>query len=76
MNNTRDELPPPSIVMLFTKHVLARVPFCKSTLHTMVLRGDFPAPKKVGLRRNAWLSSDVDAWLLSWAAAPKRTVSP
>jgi prophage regulatory protein len=37
----------------------------RSTLHEAVRRGDFPAPVRVGTRRIAWRSEDVQRWIES-----------
>lgn len=34
----------------------------RSTLIRMWLRGEFPAPKKIG-HNNFWLQQEVDAWI-------------
>lgn len=34
----------------------------RSTLIRMWLRGEFPAPKKIG-HNNFWLEAEVDAWI-------------
>lgn len=34
----------------------------RSTLIRMYLRGQFPAPKKIG-GKNFWLESEVDGWI-------------
>lgn len=34
----------------------------RSTLIRMWLRGEFPAPKKIG-NNNFWLEQEVDAWI-------------
>lgn len=39
------------------------IPHCRQHLHRLIKAGEFPRPVKVGLARNAWLESEVDAWL-------------
>jgi excisionase family DNA binding protein len=39
------------------------IPWSRPTILRMVAEGKFPAPKPYGLRRTAWLKSDLDAWL-------------
>lgn len=34
----------------------------RSTVDRMIKSGDFPAPKRIGLRAVAWLSSDLARW--------------
>lgn len=36
-----------------------------STLRDAVKRGEFPAPYKLGIRRIAWKSDEVTAWIAS-----------
>jgi predicted DNA-binding transcriptional regulator AlpA len=48
--------------MLSIKHVLARVPFSKSTLLRMAETGQFPRPHKVSSGRVAWFEEDVLSW--------------
>ena len=42
--------------------VLARVGFGRSHLYSLVSRGLFPQPLKLG-RIAAWRSSDIDSWI-------------
>lgn len=48
--------------MLSIKHVLARVPFSRSTLLNMVEIGQFPRPHKISSGRVAWFEEDVQSW--------------
>ena len=34
----------------------------RTTLRRRILRGDFPAPIRVGPRNIAWLKTEIDAW--------------
>jgi prophage regulatory protein len=34
----------------------------RTTIHRLVKSGDFPAPKRLGVRAVGWLSSDVARW--------------
>jgi prophage regulatory protein len=43
--------------------VLARVGIGRSTLYSMIQRGAFPAPLKLGTRAVGWLSTDVNAFI-------------
>jgi prophage regulatory protein len=36
---------------------------CRSHVHAMASRGDFPAPVKLGSRASAWIESEVLEWL-------------
>ncbi|MBY3054472.1 AlpA family phage regulatory protein [Rhizobium leguminosarum] len=39
------------------------ITFEDTQLRELVKIGKFPKPVKMGLRRNAWLESDIDAWI-------------
>jgi prophage regulatory protein len=34
----------------------------RTTIHRLVKSGDFPAPKRLGVRAVGWLTSDVARW--------------
>jgi prophage regulatory protein len=34
----------------------------RTTIHRLVKAGDFPAPKRLGVRAVGWLSSDLARW--------------
>jgi prophage regulatory protein len=36
---------------------------CRSHVHAMVSRGDFPAPIKLGSRASAWVEGEVLQWV-------------
>ena len=41
-----------------------------ATFYRRVLRDPtFPKPFKIGLRKNAWLRTDIEAWIMARAAA-------
>jgi prophage regulatory protein len=48
--------------MLSIKHVLARVPFSRSTLLREVERGGFPKARAIAPSRVAWFEDEVEAW--------------
>jgi prophage regulatory protein len=39
------------------------VTFGDSQFYELINRGLFPKPVKIGLRRNAWVESEIDAWM-------------
>jgi len=43
--------------------VFGRVGFCRSYVHKLILKGEFPQPIKLGQRASGWLESEIDAWL-------------
>lgn len=36
---------------------------CRSHIHAMAARGDFPKPVKLGTRASAWIEAEVLQWL-------------
>lgn len=49
--------------------VLAYIPMSRSAIYAALDRGEFPRPFKLGERKNGWLKSDIDAWLIARAKA-------
>ncbi|WP_081063119.1 AlpA family phage regulatory protein [Burkholderia stagnalis] len=45
------------------KQVVAKVGLGQSTIYRMIADGEFPKPFEIMPKRNAWLESDIDAWL-------------
>lgn len=41
----------------------------RSSIYAYVAAGDFPAQRRLGQRRVAWLASEVRAWIVSRPAA-------
>ena len=39
------------------------VPLSRSHIYSMISKGQFPAPIKLGPRASAWLASEIDEWL-------------
>lgn len=48
--------------MIGFKHVLAMIPVSTATIMRWVEAGEFPKPRRVGLRRWMWLRHEVEAW--------------
>ena len=42
--------------------VKERTGLSRTTIHRLIKAGDFPAPKRIGRRAVAWLSSDFARW--------------
>lgn len=42
---------------------------CRSGVYALIKAGEFPRPRKLGIRRVGWLQSEVEAWILSRRAA-------
>jgi prophage regulatory protein len=51
--------------------VMAKTGLSRSTLYTYVAAGAFPAQRRLGPRRVAWLASEVDAWITSRPRSPE-----
>jgi prophage regulatory protein len=47
------------------KTVVAKTGLSRSTLYAYVSIGLFPKQRRLGVRRVAWLASDVRAWIAS-----------
>lgn len=65
-------------VFLHPDDLMRSLGVSRNTLDNWVAAGWFPAPVQLGLTRStgrygrvAWLKSEVDAWILSRAAAPR-----
>lgn len=41
------------------------IDFSRSQLIELINRHSFPRPVKIGLRRNAWVETEVDQWIES-----------
>jgi prophage regulatory protein len=57
----------PSKRLLPLAEVLRRVPVSRASIYSLVAKGAFPKPLKVG-SRSAWLESEVDQWVDALAA--------
>jgi prophage regulatory protein len=42
--------------------VKAQTGLSRTTIHRLVKSGDFPTPKRLGVRAVGWLSSDLARW--------------
>lgn len=49
-----------------------RVGISRSQVHALILKGQFPAPRKLGARSSAWLQSSIDEWIRSRVPAPAK----
>ncbi len=43
--------------------VQERTGLCRSHVHDMARRGNFPSPIKLGGRASGWLESEIEAWI-------------
>ena len=49
----------------------------RSTLYSLIARGEFPSPVKLGSGRlSGWLAADLEAYLASRRVAPTRGKQP
>lgn len=39
------------------------IPFARSQRDELIKLNKFPKPVKIGLRKNAWIESEIDAWI-------------
>lgn len=53
------ESPAPSKALIRLPQVKKIIPYSSSTIYSMVARGEFPAPVKIGPRGSAWVESEV-----------------
>lgn len=44
--------------------VCERCKLSKSRINDMIRAGEFPRPFKLGLRKNGWLPSQIDRWIM------------
>ena len=65
-NYAAPQLPEPDCILTFNE-VRSRVGISRSHIHSLVARGLFPQPFKLyeGGRNNGWLSSEIDAWMMT-----------
>lgn len=55
--------------VLSIKDVAAQLKVSRSTVYAMMNRGVFPRPFKMGERKNAWTSRQVEDWIAKQEAA-------
>jgi prophage regulatory protein len=60
---TGDRRPPTGHRCLRLNEVCRRVGLGETCIRTMIGRGEFPAPFKIGARAVGWLETDVEAWI-------------
>ncbi|RAX40739.1 helix-turn-helix transcriptional regulator [Rhizobium tropici] len=51
------------------------IDFDRTHLHELVRIGKFPKPVKIGLRRNAWVESEIDDWIQQLIAERDRSAA-
>ncbi|WP_322101795.1 helix-turn-helix transcriptional regulator [Paraburkholderia sp. J41] len=53
------------------KEVVKKIGLCRATIYSMINRGEFPRPIRIGERATGWSESELEAWLARRAAARK-----
>ncbi|MDR8761984.1 helix-turn-helix transcriptional regulator [Burkholderia multivorans] len=51
------------------KDVVKKIGLCRATIYSMIGRGEFPRPIRIGERATGWLESELEAWLAKRSAA-------
>jgi len=51
--------------LLRIAQVLERVPLSKAQLYRRMAEGTFPRPRRLGPNSEAWVESELDAWIAS-----------
>jgi prophage regulatory protein len=57
-----------SYVLLRLPEVKARTGYCRSQIYHLIKLGTFPAPVKLGVHASAWVSTEVDQWIVEHIA--------
>ena len=45
------------------KDVVKKIGLCRATIYSMISRGEFPRPIRIGERATGWRESELEAWL-------------
>lgn len=59
------QITPPDEEFWSLRIVKAKTELSRSTIYAYIAAGAFPAQRRLGRRRVAWLSSEVKAWITS-----------
>ena len=43
--------------------IIETVHLSRSTIYSLVKKGEFPAPIKLGPRASGWLASEIETWI-------------
>ena len=62
-NNQTTEPTPTNTRLIRWAEVHQITGLCRSHVHAMAARGDFPTPVKLGSRASAWIEAEVLQWL-------------
>ena len=54
--------------------IKAKTGLSRSTIYAYIAAGDFPAQRRLGRRRVAWLASEVRAWMVSRPTGAAATI--
>ena len=66
----------PGIRLLRLPDVISRVGLRKTAIYDAIGRGEFPWPVPIGVHARAWVSHEIDEWLLLRIRRRQRTRSP
>ncbi|SMG61074.1 transcriptional regulator, AlpA family [Paraburkholderia susongensis] len=58
------------------KDVVKRIGLCRATIYSMISRGEFPRPIRIGERATGWRESELEAWLAKRSAATEQAARP
>ena len=59
-----------SVIRLLRRpEVEARTGLSRSTIYSMMAKGAFPRPRRIGVRAVAWDEADIENWLATRAEA-------
>lgn len=54
--------------------VQRRVGLSRAQIYSLVTRGEFPAPIKLGVKASGWLESEIDHWIDEQIKKSRRAV--
>jgi len=63
----------PSDRIIRWPELLQRIGLCRSYIHLLINRGDFPSQIKLGTRASGFLESQVDSWIAERVAISSNT---
>lgn len=55
--------------ILKLKEVVDIVGLSRSSVYTLIQRGEFPRPIKMSMRSSGWLRSEIETWIASRASS-------
>ncbi|CAH2902088.1 MAG: hypothetical protein PCALPYG88_5742 [uncultured Paraburkholderia sp.] len=58
------------------KDVVKKIGLCRATIYSMISRGEFPRPIRIGERATGWRESELEAWLARRSAEREQAALP